>query len=116
MSDISTYTVQDNIAAVTVTKGQLRFYDTVADSGNKISRGFCTNCGTPIMSKLESDKDILVIKLGALDDLKFFSPKAVFWTSTAHDWAQFPDGAIHFEENPPAGYRLKRFSAVNDNV
>lgn len=89
-------------AAVTLTKGSLSHFDTVADSGNKIARGFCPNCGTPIMSTLERSDEIVIVKLGALDDPSFFTPQAEFWTSTAHDWVTFPQGAVQFEENAPA--------------
>ena len=90
--------------AVRLVKGNLRYFDTIADSGNKIARGFCPNCGTPIMSFLERSDEIVIVKLGALDDPSFFTPKMVFWTSAAHDWAQFPEGAVLCRENtPPAG-------------
>lgn len=89
-------------SAVTLTKGALRFFATTADSGNKINRGFCPTCGTPIMSTLERTDEIVVVKLGALDDPSLFTPQVVFWTSTAHDWASFPDGTIQYEKNPPS--------------
>ena len=38
--------------AVKITKGELRFHETLADSGNKIGRGFCPKCGTPILLSL----------------------------------------------------------------
>ena len=88
-------------AAVKLIKGELRYFDTVADSGNKISRGFCPNCGTPIMSNLERTDEIIIVKLGALDDRSFFTPEVVFWTSTANHWAKFPDDTIRHAENPP---------------
>ena len=88
-------------ANVSLLKGELRYFDTVADSGNKISRGFCPNCGTPIMSRLERTDKVIIVKLGAMDDPSFFTPEAVFWTSTAHDWADFPDNTDQYFENPP---------------
>ena len=88
--------------AVKITKGALRFHETLADSGNKIGRGFCPNCGTPILSRLDNNKDILVVKLGALDKPESFKPTVAFWTSEAHDWSKFPDGAIQFTHNPPS--------------
>ncbi|MEP6343787.1 MAG: GFA family protein [Maricaulaceae bacterium] len=87
--------------AVKITKGKLRYFDTIADSGNKISRGFCSNCGTPIMSNLERTDEIIIVKLGAMDDPSFFTPTVVFWTSVAHSWATFPEGTVQFPENPP---------------
>lgn len=88
-------------AAVKLSKGELRFYKTVADSGNKIARGFCPQCGTPIMSTLDRTDDVVIVKLGALDDPSFFTPRVEFWTSAAHRWTDFPEDAIQFSENPP---------------
>ena len=88
--------------AVNVTKGELRFHESLADSGSKVGRGFCPNCGTPILSRLEHNKDILVVKLGALDKPESFRPTVAFWTSEAHDWSKFPDDCIQFTHNPPS--------------
>ena len=88
-------------AAVKLVKGELRYFNMVADSGNKIARGFCPNCGTPIMSNLERTDEIIIVKLGALDDRSFFTPEVVFWTSTANHWAKFQEDTIQHTENPP---------------
>ena len=87
--------------AVRITKGSLRFYATTADSGNNVNRGFCQNCGTPVMSTLDRSDEIVVVKLGALDDPSVFTPQVVFWTSEAHAWTKFPDGTVQHEANPP---------------
>jgi hypothetical protein len=34
--------------AFKLTKGELKQYEVAGDSGNKVSRGFCANCGSPI--------------------------------------------------------------------
>ena len=38
--------------AFKLTKGELKHYEVTGDSGNKVSRAFCANCGSPIMSVL----------------------------------------------------------------
>ena len=38
--------------AFKLTKGELKHYEVKGDSGNKVSRAFCANCGSPIMSLL----------------------------------------------------------------
>lgn len=89
--------------SVTLTQGELRYFDTVGDGGSAVARGFCPNCGTPIMSSLEHVDAVRIVKLGAFDDPSFFKPEAVFWTTEAHDWAEFPENAVQFEHNPPRG-------------
>lgn len=86
--------------AIRLTKGELRFYDTIADSGNKISRGFCPNCGTPFMSKLERSDEIIIVKLGVMDDPSQYKPDTVYWTSMAHSWADIPENCVQYTHNP----------------
>lgn len=88
--------------ALTITQGELKFHGTKADSGNVVSRGFCPECGTPMLSKVSTTDDFRIIKLGAFDDPSFFEPGTVFWTKEAHAWARDPEGAVCFEANPPS--------------
>ena len=53
--------------AFKLTKGELKQYEVTGDSGNKVSRGFCANCGSPIMSIL-SAMPFIAVKAGSLDD------------------------------------------------
>ena len=87
--------------AVKLTNGELRYFETVADSGNKIARGFCPTCGTPIMSKLERTNEIIIVKMGVMDDPYQYKPDTVYWTSMAHDWADIPENCAQFMHNPP---------------
>ena len=86
--------------AVKLTHGELKYFDTVADSGNKISRGFCENCGTPVMSNLERNDEIIIVKLGVMDDPSKYTPSAIYWTSAAQDWAHLPDDCTQYTHNP----------------
>ena len=53
------------------------------------------------MSNLERTDEIIIVKLGALDDRSFFTPEVVFWTSTANHWAKIQEDTIQHTENPP---------------
>jgi hypothetical protein len=88
---------------VTVT-GEVRWYESVAESGNAMRRGFCPACGTPLLSLAASRPHLTIVRAGALDDPELLGPQVVIWTQTAPTWAchdphlpQFP-GQI-----PPAG-------------
>src|ERR1035437_7239202 len=63
-------------AAFKLTKGEPKHYEVTADSGNKVSRGFCTNCGSPILSLLTGMPNVVAIKVGSLDDPASFKPAA----------------------------------------
>jgi len=85
--------------AFKLTKGQLKHYEVAGDSGNKVSRAFCADCGSPIMSVLEA-MPFIAIKAGSLDDPSQFAPTASIFVASAPAWApQFP-GVPTFAKNP----------------
>jgi hypothetical protein len=82
------------------TRGELRNYCSVADSGAQIGRQFCEICGTPILSDLESQPDLLVIKAGSLDDPATFKPTANLWTAAAQPWHAMDADIPSFPQGP----------------
>src|SRR5579871_2292502 len=51
---------------VTLT-GELSFYESIADSGNRMVRGFCRICGTPVTSAGLARREFLILRVGAMD-------------------------------------------------
>lgn len=86
--------------AVTTT-GEVRWHESVADSGNRMRRGFCPTCGTPIFSMAESRPHLTFIRAGALDDPNLRAPEAVIWTSAAPDWACLDPQLPHYPAQIP---------------
>ena len=72
-------------AAMTIT-GTPKFFDTKADSGRTIARGFCADCGSQLFSRLEFMPDIIGIKAGTLDDAALYKPVMDIWTASAAPW------------------------------
>jgi len=66
--------------------GELRFFDQTADSGSTISRGFCPNCGSPVLGRTSGHPEIVLVHAGSLDDPAVFVPQKVVWTSEAQPW------------------------------
>ena len=87
-------------AAVKILKGEPRYYEVIADSGKKISRGFCTNCGSPLFTLLEAMQDALGIRAASLDDSSGFRPGMSIWTSSAPAWAPIVDNLPKFPKMP----------------
>ena len=85
--------------AFKLTKGQLKHYEVSADSGNKISRGFCADCGSPIVSLL-AGMPFTAIKAGSLDDPNQFHPTASIFVASAPNWAPHFPGVPTFPRNP----------------
>ncbi|MDF0544063.1 GFA family protein [Sphingobium sp. H39-3-25] len=85
------------------TSGEVRWYESVADSGNHMRRGFCPECGTPLMSLAESRPHLTIIRAGALDDPNLIAPQATIWTKEAPVWAHIdPDLPRYDGQIPPA--------------
>ena len=85
--------------AFKLTKGELKQYEVTGDSGNKVSRGFCANCGSPIMSIL-SGMPFIAIKAGSLDEPNQFKPTASIFVASAPAWAPHFPGVTTFPRNP----------------
>ena len=86
--------------AVTIT-GEIRHYASLADSGNRMQRGFCPNCGTPLTSAAESRPHLLFVRAGALDDPELMGPQATIWTSAAPSWACISDAIPSYPAQIP---------------
>ncbi|MCW3847855.1 GFA family protein [Sphingomonas sp. LB-2] len=82
-------------------EGEVRWYASVADSGNQMHRGFCPQCGTQIFSKSDARPNLLIVRSGALDDPDLLAPQATIWTSAAPAWACFDPELPRFERQPP---------------
>lgn len=88
-------------AAFKFTKGEVKYYEVTADSGNKVSRGFCTNCGSPIISTLTAMADVVGIKAGSLDDPNQFNPGVNVYMASAPEWAPVLADVVRFDKMPP---------------
>jgi hypothetical protein len=72
--------------AVEIT-GQLANYDSTADSGTPMRRGFCPSCGTPVTTHALSRPHLMFFRIGTLDDPTLIAPQMTIWTESAPAWA-----------------------------
>lgn len=87
-------------SAVTV-RGEVRYYDSVADSGHVISRGFCPICGSRLFGKGDAAPERMSITAGSLDDPAVFRPQADIYTSSARTWVNMNPRLPKFPKMPP---------------
>ncbi len=88
--------------ADTVTiSGELKDFESIADSGNKMHRKFCPNCGVHLFSQAEVRPHILIVRAGTLDDQKNIKIDALIWTSSAPAWAYLDPNIQQFEKQAP---------------
>lgn len=67
-------------------EGELKFFAQTADDGATISRGFCPDCGSPMLGKSTGFPDVLIVTAASLDDPTRFTPQKVVFSASAQPW------------------------------
>ena len=82
-------------------EGDVRWHESIADSGSRMRRGFCPTCGTPLFSLAEPRPHLTFVRAGALDDPNLMAPEAIIWTSAAPHWAHLDPDVPQFPRQVP---------------
>jgi hypothetical protein len=67
-------------------QGSPRFHPSPSEMGGMTRRGFCPDCGAPVVVRLDAAPQIVAIRTTSLDDPSWFKPQMDVWTSDAHPW------------------------------
>jgi hypothetical protein len=86
--------------AFRITQGTLRFYASPSARGGQNQRGFCADCGSPIVSKPDANPRIVAIRIASLDDPSWFNPQVDVWTSDAQPWDHMNPALPKFQQYP----------------
>ena len=81
--------------------GALKFFDLPADSGSIVSRGFCPECGSPIVSRSSSLPGKVCVRASSLDYLEIAKPQVIVYASRAPSWRYLDPDIPAFPEMPP---------------
>ena len=84
-------------------EGNLKFFTVTGTAGSHISRGFCSDCGSPVISFMEENSGVKFIKAGTLDDSSWVSVASNFWGSSAAEWSPADEEIHTFTHNPDLG-------------
>ena len=71
--------------AIEVT-GPLKSYSTTSDSGFEIKRGFCSECGSPVINRPLRFAARAMVAMGSLDDPEAFVPRRSYHAESAPSW------------------------------
>ena len=96
----STVNVAFETKDVTLT-GEVRRFASIADSGNRLQRGFCPLCGTPVTSEAEARPHLIFLRAGTLDSPSIVAPAMNIWTSQAPAWAHLDTELLSVADQPP---------------
>ena len=81
-------------------QGSLRVHDSPSEAGGKTHRGFCQNCGSPIVVATDSQPQTVAIRTASLDDPSWFKQQMDVWISDAHPWDQMDSAMVKFKKYP----------------
>ncbi len=83
-----------------LTKGTPRIHALPSEAGGMNRRGFCPDCGSPLVSNPDSIPHLTAIRTGSLDDPSWFRQQLDVWTSDAHDWDFMNPAVPKFDKYP----------------
>jgi hypothetical protein len=81
-------------------QGTVKYFESKADSGNSISRGFCPNCGSQMFAKLEKLPNMLGLRAGTLDEPANYRPNVDIYTDSAAHWDHMDPALPKFARAP----------------
>lgn len=82
-------------------EGELKTYTVTGTEGTHVTRGFCPDCGSGLISYLEEVPVMRFVKAGSLDDSSWVEIESSFWSCTAQPWSPVDADHPAFEKNPP---------------
>ena len=83
-----------------VLRGELKYFDRPADSGNTSRCFFCPTCSNRIYHENPEDNAIVRVKPGTLDDTGIIKPEMHVWTKSAQPWFKFSDDIPRHDTQP----------------
>ena len=87
-------------ASIAVT-GEVRWFETTAESGATAQRGFCPTCGTALFAQSKgASAAFRSVRAASLDDASWFEPSAEIFTRSAQSWAPMNASTRKFETTP----------------
>ena len=81
-------------------EGELKFHTTTTASGRNMNRGFCDECGSPVLGFIEEMPGMKFVRAGSLDDSSWLKIDSNFFSSSAHSWSPIDEGIPSFTHNP----------------
>ncbi|MFT5482828.1 MAG: hypothetical protein ACI9GW_001482 [Halieaceae bacterium] len=82
------------------TAGELKTYTVTGTDGAHVTRGFCPECGSQLLSYLEEMPTLRFVKAGTLDDSSWVTIDSSFWSCSAEAWSPVDASSPAFEGNP----------------
>ena len=66
--------------------GEPRYHTVRGKAGRAVERGFCADCGSQVVARLEKFPDLFGLQAGGLDDPSIYRPTVEVFTASAQPW------------------------------
>jgi hypothetical protein len=66
--------------------GEVKTYTNTGDTGGKVTRHFCGNCGGRIFTSGDAPGDHIMVQAGSLDNPNKITPQSVIYTKDKLNW------------------------------
>ena len=83
-----------------ITKGQTAQYQHSSDSGSTMTKHFCHDCGTQLITENSNHPERRGIRIGAIDDASWFQPMANVYVCKKLPSTPLDDCVNAFEKMP----------------
>jgi len=93
---------------LTITKGTPSTYEHSADSGNIMTKEFCSNCGAQLFNGSSARSAIRVVRVGSIDDASFVRPSGNLYCSRALPCSHLAEDLDNFDTMPDLTERLRK--------
>jgi hypothetical protein len=80
--------------------GRLQSWVRGTSNGQQMLCQFCPVCGSRIFHQLSSQKEIISIKPGTLNNTKWLKPVGHIWSQSAQPWVEWGKECLMYPQNP----------------
>lgn len=82
-------------------EGEPKTYTNAGDTGGKVTRHFCGECGGRLYTSGDLPGEIIMVQAGSLDDPDAIVPQSVIYLKDATAWDHFDPALPKFETMQP---------------
>jgi hypothetical protein len=80
--------------------GKPKGFDSIADSGNRVTSSFCSECGSQLFSRTSGFPGMLAVRVASLDEPLALTPQMSVYTKRLQPWDHSEPAAPSFAAMP----------------